>query len=43
LFFLRWRYFMEDTTTFDKITLLIFVLNILIYWFIQRAKRQINI
>jgi hypothetical protein len=43
LFFLRWRYLMEDTTTFDKITLLVFVLNILIYWFIQRAKRQINI
>jgi hypothetical protein len=43
LFFLRWRYFMEDTTTFDKITLLVFVLNILIYWIIQRGKRQVSI
>jgi hypothetical protein len=34
---------MEDTTTFDKITLLVFVLNILIYWIIQRGKRQVNI
>lgn len=41
VFFLRWRYFMEDTTTFDKITLLVFVLNILIYWIIQRAKRTV--
>ncbi len=43
VFFLRWRYFMEDTTTFDKITLLVFVLNILIYWIIQRAKRSVLI
>lgn len=43
LFFLRWRYFMEDTTTFDKITLLVFVLNILIYYIIQRVKRSVLI
>ena len=43
VFFMRWRYFMEDTTTFDKITLLIFVLNIVVYTIIQRAKRTVFI
>ena len=41
IFFMRWRYFMEDTTTFDKITLLIFILNVVIYAIIQRIKRTV--
>lgn len=41
VFFLRWRYFMEDTTNFDKITLLIFVLNLVVYWIVQRLQRTV--
>ncbi len=41
VFFLRWRYFMEDTTTFDKITLLIFVLNLIVYWMVQRLQKTV--
>lgn len=43
LFFLRWRYFMEDTTFFDKISLLIFVLNILVYSIVQHLKKKVLI
>jgi hypothetical protein len=40
IFFMRWRYFMEDTTLFDKITLLFFSLNLVVYWLFQRINRN---
>lgn len=38
IFYLGWDYFMQDTTTFDKIALFTMMISIIVYYFMMKDK-----
>lgn len=40
IFYLSWRYFMEDTTAFDKIALIVFFLSLTVYSYLLKEQKE---